>query len=282
MRLSFWVDRLHRQDGLPKEIYISLVGSLYQDARTLFIGSIGVAAAAFITAVRTGEAWLLLCAVAMPAIAYLRVLDIRRFGSRRESIKTVEAARVWELRYVAGSAASVLLIGAWCLATFIVSTDPFLRLLSFSTTLAYLTGILRAELLEPDPRAHADRRRRHPAVARPDGGRQRLLAHSRRRDHPPVLEHQLHLRAAASHSLRRADIGARRSLARQPLRHRTQQHAARPHHVRCGPQPGRRQQPHPRHVRSLARYVPQRRLGQGAARRIRRVPSGSRKPMCTG
>ena len=141
MRLSFWVDRLHRQDGLPKEIYISLVGSLYQDARTLFIGSIGVAAAAFITAVRTGEAWLLLCAVAMPAIAYLRVLDIRRFGSRRESIKTVEAARVWELRYVAGSAASVLLIGAWCLATFIVSTDPFLRLLSFSTTLAYLTGI---------------------------------------------------------------------------------------------------------------------------------------------
>ena len=141
MRLSFWADRRHRQEGLPKEIYISLVGSLYQDERTLFIGSIGVAAAAAITAVRTGEAWLLLCAVAMPVIGYLRVLDVRRFNRRRESIKTVEAARVWEFRYVAGSAATVLLIGAWCLATFIVSPDPFLRLLSFATTLAYLTGI---------------------------------------------------------------------------------------------------------------------------------------------
>ena len=118
-----------------------MVGSLYQDERTLFIGSIGVAAAAVITAVRTGEAWLLLCAVAMPVIGYLRVLDVRRFNRRRESIRTVEVARVWELRYVAGSAATVLLIGAWCLATFIVSPDPFLRLLSFATTLAYLTGI---------------------------------------------------------------------------------------------------------------------------------------------
>jgi PAS domain-containing protein len=141
MRLSFWADRLHRQEGLPKEIYISLVGSLYQDERTLFIGSIGVAAAAVITAVWTGEAWLLLCAVAMPVIGYLRVLDVRRFNRRRESIKTVEAARVWELRYVAGAAATVLLIGVWCFATFIISPDPFLRLLSFATTLAYLTGI---------------------------------------------------------------------------------------------------------------------------------------------
>ncbi len=141
MRLSFWAGRLHRQEGLPKEIYISLVGSLYQDERTLFIGSIGVAASAVITALWTSEAWLLLCAVAMPMIGYLRVLDVRRFNRRRESIKTVEAARAWELRYVAGSAATVLLIGAWCLATFIVSPDPFLRLLSFAATLAYLTGI---------------------------------------------------------------------------------------------------------------------------------------------
>ncbi|MBV8183350.1 MAG: EAL domain-containing protein [Hyphomicrobiales bacterium] len=141
MRLSFWADRLQRREVLPKEIYISLVGSLYQDERTLLFGSIGVAAAAVITAVWTDEAWLLLCATAMPLIGYLRVLDVRRFNKRRESIKTVEAARVWELRYVAGAAATVLLIGAWCFATFLVSPNPFLRLLSFAATLAYLTGI---------------------------------------------------------------------------------------------------------------------------------------------
>ncbi|MBV8765556.1 MAG: EAL domain-containing protein [Hyphomicrobiales bacterium] len=141
MRLSFWADRLQRREVLPKEIYISLVGSLYQDERTLLFGSIGVAAAAVITAVWTDEAWLLLCATAMPLIGYLRVLDVRRFNKRRASIKTVEAARVWELRYVAGAAATVLLIGAWCFATFLVSPNPFLRLLSFAATLAYLTGI---------------------------------------------------------------------------------------------------------------------------------------------
>ncbi|MBV9430754.1 MAG: EAL domain-containing protein [Hyphomicrobiales bacterium] len=141
MRLSFWADRLQRREVLPKEIYISLVGSLYQDERTLLFGSIGVAAAAVITAVWTDEAWLLLCAIAMPLIGYLRVLDVRRFNKRRASIKTVEAARVWELRYVAGAAATVLLIGAWCFATFLVSPNPFLRLLSFAATLAYLTGI---------------------------------------------------------------------------------------------------------------------------------------------
>ncbi|MBV9740223.1 MAG: EAL domain-containing protein [Hyphomicrobiales bacterium] len=141
MRLSFWADRLQRREVLPKEIYISLVGSLYQDERTLLFGSIGVAAAAVITAVWTDEAWLLLCATAMPLIGYLRVLDVRRFNKRRGSIKTVEAARVWELRYVAGAAATVLLIGAWCFATFLVSPNPFLRLLSFAATLAYLTGI---------------------------------------------------------------------------------------------------------------------------------------------
>ncbi|MFI5013303.1 MAG: putative bifunctional diguanylate cyclase/phosphodiesterase [Hyphomicrobiales bacterium] len=141
MKSSFWTGRLHRQDGLPKEIYISLVGSLYQDARSLFLGSIGASAAAFITAVQTGEVWLLVCAIAMPAVAYLRALDVRHFARRRKTIATIEAARVWELRYVVGSAVAVALLGAWCLFTFILSTDPFLRLLSFATTLAYLMGI---------------------------------------------------------------------------------------------------------------------------------------------
>ena len=141
MKLPFWVGRLHRQDGLPKDIYISLVGSLYQDGRTLFVGSIGSSAAALITAIVSHEVWLLMCAIAMPAVAYLRVLDIRQFARSRAKIDTVEAARRWELRYVIGSAVSVALIGAWCLLTFALSTDPFLRLLSFATTLAYLMGI---------------------------------------------------------------------------------------------------------------------------------------------
>ncbi len=141
MKKAFWSGGLHRQDGLPKEIYISLVGSLYQDARSLFIGSIGASCAALITAVQTGEVWLLICAATMPIVAYLRALDVRHFASRSATIETAEAARIWEVRYVVGAAGAVALLGAWCLLTFIVSTDPFLRLLSFSATLAYMIGI---------------------------------------------------------------------------------------------------------------------------------------------
>src|SRR6516164_8375162 len=115
MKKASWSGRLHRHDGLPKEIYISLVGSLYQDARSLFTGSIAASAAALVTAVETGEIWLLICAVTMPVVAYLRALDVRHFAGHRGKIETVEAARVWELRYVAGAAGAVALLGLWCL-----------------------------------------------------------------------------------------------------------------------------------------------------------------------
>jgi diguanylate cyclase (GGDEF)-like protein len=141
MKQASWSGRLHRHDGLPKDIYISLVGSLYQDAKSLFIGSAAASGAALIGAVETGEVWLLICAVTMPVVAYLRALDVRHFAGQRAKIDTVEAARVWELRYVVGAAGAVALLGAWCLLTFVVTTDPFLRLLSFSITLAYMIGI---------------------------------------------------------------------------------------------------------------------------------------------
>ena len=140
MKLSFWAPLPRRQDGLPKDIYISLVGSLYQDSRTLVIGSVGASAAAFLTAMWTGEMWLLVFAVAVPSIACLRALDMRRFARRRKTL-TVEAARVWELRYVIGAAVSVVLLGGWCVTTFIVSDDTFLRILTFAGLVAYMVGI---------------------------------------------------------------------------------------------------------------------------------------------
>jgi diguanylate cyclase (GGDEF)-like protein len=141
MKISLWAGRLHRQDGLPKDIYISLVGSLYQDARSLFIGSIAAIAAAIITAIWTGEMWLLVYAVAMPAVAYLRAADVNQFNRRRQNLRSAEAARVWEVRYVIGSAASVALMGAWCVMTFAVSENDFLRILTFAGVVAYMIGI---------------------------------------------------------------------------------------------------------------------------------------------
>lgn len=131
-----------RQEQLPPtEIYISLVDSLFSDPRSLFIGSIGASGTAFITAWKTGEPWLFFCALAMALVACARALDMRAFAGHRASLTTIEAASRWEIRYVAGAAAYVALLGAWCLISFAKTSDEFVHLLSFSATLAYLIGI---------------------------------------------------------------------------------------------------------------------------------------------
>src|SRR5687768_15327616 len=125
----------------PTEIYISLVDSLFSDARSLFIGSIAASGTAFVSAWKTGEPLLYVCALAMALVACARAADMRAYAKRRSSITSVEAAARWETRYVVGAAAYVALLGAWCMISFARTSDDFVHLLSFSATLAYLIGI---------------------------------------------------------------------------------------------------------------------------------------------
>ena len=240
MKLSLWAGRLHRQDGLPKDIYISLVGSLYQDARSLFIGSIAAIAAAIITAVWTGAMWLLLYAFAMPAVAYLRAADVGQFNRRRQNLRTAEAARVWELRYVIGSAASVALMGAWCVMTFAVSENDFLRILTFAGVVAYMIGISGRQLLQPAPCQHATRLRHRTALRVDLRGWGRILAAPAAGGDTVGPEHRLDFGAPAPHASRRAGVGARSDAVGDALRYRAEQYAAWPFHVRRGSLPGRR------------------------------------------
>src|SRR5690242_11951836 len=100
---------------LPSEIYISLVGSLFSDSRTLLAGSVGSVVAAFVTAFKTGEPLLWLCTAGIALVACVRAIDMRAFARAKANLTSVEAARRWEVRYVAGSAAHVALLGIWCL-----------------------------------------------------------------------------------------------------------------------------------------------------------------------
>jgi diguanylate cyclase (GGDEF)-like protein len=127
--------------SLPGEIYSSLVDALFNDFRSLFIGSIAASGTALITAYKTGEPLLYLCSFLIAVVACARGLDVRAYQRRREQLATIGEAIKWERRYVAGAAAHVLLLGMWCLVAFVKTSDPFVQIFSFALTLAYMIGI---------------------------------------------------------------------------------------------------------------------------------------------
>ena len=141
--MGFWQRLMAPRGGkpLPAELSISLVDALFEDLRSLVIGSLAAAITALITAWKTGEEMIYACSLAMVIVAFVRALDVLAYAKRRPSLTTVEEARKWELRYVCGAAAHVSLMGIWCLLAFAKTSDPFVQIFSFSLTLAYMIGI---------------------------------------------------------------------------------------------------------------------------------------------
>ena len=132
-------EKSHHSQELPAEIYLPLVDSLYDDARSLFVGSIASSSAVLLSAWKSGESSLLFCAIAMIMVGAARLMTMGAYARRRPT--TVEEARVWEGRYVFGSAAYVSLLGVWCVIAFSLTTDPFVHQISLVVTVAHLIGI---------------------------------------------------------------------------------------------------------------------------------------------
>jgi diguanylate cyclase (GGDEF)-like protein len=129
------------EQDLPTEFYIPLVDSLYKEERTLLLGFGMVVGSVLLTYWKTGQASLLVCVLALAGVACARMLDMRAFARQPSGIKDIADARRWELRYVAGSAATMLLLGSWCYLSVAQTSDPFAQLVSFSMTIAYSVGI---------------------------------------------------------------------------------------------------------------------------------------------
>ena len=128
-------------EALPPEIYLPLVDSLFQDARSLVTGSIVLTLSILITYWKTSNVLLLCCALAFLAVACARGLFMRAYARARSEVTTCEVARRWENRYVAGASTSMALLGLWCFIAFAFTDDAFAHLISFSMTIAYAMGI---------------------------------------------------------------------------------------------------------------------------------------------
>ncbi|MCW5696207.1 MAG: EAL domain-containing protein [Bauldia sp.] len=127
--------------NFPLEVYGSLVDALHEIGFSLITASIATTVAVLITAWEA-ESWIIFSfAVAIGAATALRVSDMRAYWRARPGVRTAAAFQAWEKRYVWASAVYVGLMGAWCLACFVVTTDPFVRFFGFTSVVAYMIGV---------------------------------------------------------------------------------------------------------------------------------------------
>lgn len=141
MSLWNWRSHLRQQPEVPAEIYISVVDSLYRDARTLIVGSIAIILAMFLTAWKTGEPLLYLCTLALAAVVMARSHGMNAYQRERPLILTGRDAARWEFRYAFGTSVHYVLLGVWCLLAFALTSDTFVQFVSITSTVAYLIGV---------------------------------------------------------------------------------------------------------------------------------------------
>ncbi len=137
------------REAHSSEISISLVDSLYKDGGTFLVGTILVTGPAFITYWKTGEILLLSCALAIALVACVRGLLMYAYLHMRSAVASVESAKRWERRYLAGATVTHALLGVWCFVAFSYSSDPFVYFFSFSVTIIYAAGIFGRNFANP-------------------------------------------------------------------------------------------------------------------------------------
>ncbi len=126
---------------ISDEVYVSLVDSLFKEARSLLLGSVFTGLAMIASFWKTGH-WLFLAwAIAFFLVAAVRMLGIQRYNRSRNAPLTRCEAERWERLYAAGATVSVCLLGTWCFLAFAITTEPFVQLVSFALTIGYIIGI---------------------------------------------------------------------------------------------------------------------------------------------
>ena len=124
---------------MSPSIYAALIDSLFQDPGPLFAGALCAAVAAFMTAVKTGNAWLWPCVVLLVVTGAVRALDTRQYQQRNSSLTSIEAAR-WEFRYQIGAMLYAGALGLWCVVALLGSDDAVVHLIATSVTLCYVAA----------------------------------------------------------------------------------------------------------------------------------------------
>jgi len=127
------------QEELEPVLYAALVDSMCQNFWPMFIGSVSAAAAALMTALKTGNVLLWPCALLIVGIGTFRAFQMRKY-ERRTSVLTFDQAKHWEPRYAIGAMVYAAVLGAWCFITIIGNDDAIAHMVCVAVTIGYTAG----------------------------------------------------------------------------------------------------------------------------------------------
>lgn len=126
-------------DELGPVLYAALVDSMCQNFWPMFIGSVSGAAAALMTALKTGNVLIWPCALLLVAIGTTRAFQMRRYEARTQTL-SYEQAKDWEPRYRVGAVLQAAVLGTWCFLTILGADDPVAHMVCVAVTVGYTAG----------------------------------------------------------------------------------------------------------------------------------------------
>jgi len=128
--------------SMPAIDYVSMVRAVYSDRRAMLVAVLSCALGAGASAYKTGSWTLWVIAAVFVLIALGRFVTITRFLAAKVGPADVEAAELWERRATFWAALMALTSGVWCVFSFLVVGDAFAELISMTTTVACMVGIV--------------------------------------------------------------------------------------------------------------------------------------------
>lgn len=127
---------------MPALDYVSIIRSVYRDRQAMLAAACGTALAAGLTAYKAQSIPLLVIALALLAIGFLRFFDARAFARAAIDNDDADAAEHWENRAVTTGALAGVVYGAWCFISMVFVRDPFAELTSATLTTAAMVGLV--------------------------------------------------------------------------------------------------------------------------------------------
>ncbi|MEO8758068.1 MAG: EAL domain-containing protein [Devosia sp.] len=128
--------------SMPAIDYVSAVRAVYGDRRAMVMAVLGCAVGSGAAAYKT-DSWALWAITAAFAVIVVgRFISITQFLAAKVGPTDVSAAEKWEVRATYWATTMAFICGLWCVISFLMVGDAFAELISMTTTVAAMVGIV--------------------------------------------------------------------------------------------------------------------------------------------
>jgi diguanylate cyclase (GGDEF)-like protein len=127
------------REELEPVLYSALIDSMCQNFWPMFIGTVCTAAAAVMTALKTGNILLWPFVVLIIGIGTARAFHMRKY-ERRTAVLSFDQARHLEPRYAIGAMVYAAVLGIWCFFTIFGNDDAVAHMVCVAVTIGYTAG----------------------------------------------------------------------------------------------------------------------------------------------